>query len=420
MRRWALADRPLVGLALLLSAVGVAMVHSAGVTDVPVAFVAGAWKRQLAWLVVALGASWAATRASPRLLEWLAWPAYLAGLALLGLTLVIGTGAGTAASMKGWIAIGGVRIGQPSELAKLTTALMLARSLAAAPGPPRGLLDLWRPVAVALAPSLLVMLQPDLGSALVFVGLLFAMLFWAGTPWPTVVLLASPAVSLLLAFSTGLWGAWFLALLALVWWVRPWVTESAVVVAANLAMGVVAPLLWDRLAPYQQRRLLVFLDPSRDPRASGYHVIQSRVAIGSGGWFGKGYTHGTQKRLAFLPAQHTDFIYSVLGEELGFLGVAATLALFLLFFRRVLQVATRASDAFSSLVAFGLGAGLFVHVVVNVGMTLNLMPITGIPLPFFSYGGSFMLACWLAVGLVSRVGAEGRGAGRLAPSGRRP
>jgi rod shape determining protein RodA len=407
--RTGLADTPLLAVALLLSAFGVLIVYSAGQTDVPVTYVLGAWKRQLAWLIVALGAAWTASRASVRLLEWLAWPAYLVGLSLLALTLIIGTGAGTAASMKGWITVGGIRVGQPSELAKITTALMLAKTLGSFREPPRSLLELWKPALVTLVPFALVMLQPDLGSALVFVGVFFGMLFWSGVPWHMLLLLASPGISLVLAFSTGLWGAWFLLLLALVFWYRPYVIEGVMLVAANVVMGVVAPILWDRLAPYQQRRLLVFLDPSRDPRASGYHVIQSQVAIGSGGWTGKGFTEGTQKRLAFLPAQHTDFIFSVVGEELGFLGVSLALSLFLAFFMRITRVAQRANDPFSSLVAFGLGSAFFVHVLVNVGMTLNLMPITGIPLPFFSYGGSFMLACWLAVGLVARISAEGRG-----------
>jgi rod shape determining protein RodA len=153
----------------------------------------------------------------------------------------------------------------------------------------------------------------------------------------------------------------------------------------------------------------VFLDPTADPRQSGYHVLQSKVAIGSGGFFGKGWLLGTQKRLAFLPEQHTDFIFAVVGEELGFLGVTAAIALFLVLFLRVIRIAERANDSYSSLVAFGLLAGWFVHVLVNVGMTLSLMPITGIPLPFFSYGGSFMLASWLAIGVLVRIANEGRG-----------
>jgi len=172
---------------------------------------------------------------------------------------------------------------------------------------------------------------------------------------------------------------------------------------------VLAPILWEQLAPYQQKRLLVFLNPNIDARGSGYHVLRSQVAIGSGGWFGKGFTEGTQKRLAFLPAQHTDFIWSVVGEELGFIGVTAALLLFLFLFLRTVRTSMRANEIFSSLVAFGLAASWFVHVTENVGMTLNVMPVTGIPLPFFSYGGSFMLASWLAVGILVRISGEGRG-----------
>jgi rod shape determining protein RodA len=414
-RRIVGADWPLVLIALALSVFGIAMVYSAGQTDVQASYVAGAWKRQLAWFVLALGGAYTASRASPRFLEWVAWPAYLFGLLLLALTLVFGSGAGTAASVKGWLTIGGVRLGQPAELAKLTTALMLARIMTQGSEPPKSLLDLWKPALVVGAPWLLIMAQPDLGSGLVFIGMFFAVLFWAGVPWQMLLLLASPAISLVLSFDKYIWGASFFLLLALVAWYRPVLAEGVTLVVANVVMGVLAPLLWDTLKPYQQRRLLVFLDPQNDPRASGYHVIQSQVAIGSGGLFGKGFTLGSQKRLAFLPEQHTDFIFAVVGEELGFIGVAIALTLFLALLLRGTRIASRATDSFSSLVAFGLISSWLVHVVVNVGMTLNLMPITGIPLPFFSYGGSFMLISWIAVGILVRISAEGRGrADRLA------
>jgi rod shape determining protein RodA len=163
------------------------------------------------------------------------------------------------------------------------------------------------------------------------------------------------------------------------------------------------------MKPYRQARLKVFIDPSIDPKGTGYHVLQSMTAIGSGGWLGRGYLHGPQKRLGFLPEQSTDFIFAVVGEELGFIGVLVALALFLFLFLRVIRIAERANDSFSSLVAFGLLASWFTHMFENVGMTLNVMPVTGIPLPFFSYGGSFMLACWLSVGILARISSEGRG-----------
>ena len=402
-------DFPLLLLALLLSAFGIAMVYSAGQVDAPTRFIQSLWLRQLGWLAVALVAAWAVTRGTVRLFEWTAWPLYALSCALLVLVLFVGTGAGTAASVKGWLAIGGVRIGQPAELAKLATTLMLARVLAAQRDAIRSLVDLWRPLVVVGVPWLLVMRQPDLGTGIVFIGICFAMLYWAGVAWPLLIMLASPGISLVLAFSTGVWGAWFLLLVALVLWYRPYLVEGVVVVVANVVTGVVAPLLWDTLKPYQQKRLLVFLDPSIDLRGSGYHVTQSKVAIGSGGLFGQGFTLGSQKRLNFLPEQQTDFIFSVVGEELGFIGVSAALALFLGLLLRSVRVASRASATFPGLAAFGIMATWFVHVIVNVGMTLNLMPVTGIPLPFFSSGGSFLLVSWLAVAVLLRISSEGRG-----------
>jgi rod shape determining protein RodA len=407
MRR-IVADYPLVIIALLLSLFGVAMVYSAGQTDTPTA-VMKVYKSQIMWLGVGMLGAYGISRSSVRFIEWVTVPAYWLSIALLALTLVIGAGAGTAASTKSWLAIGGVRIGQPSELAKVTVVLMLARVLAVRREPPKSILDLWKAALIVAIPWLIIMLQPDLGTGIVFIGIFFGMLYWSGVAWPLLLLLASPVVSLILSFSTGLWGAWFLVLLALVLYYRPYLVEGIVLMVANIATGVIAPILWEKLAPYQQNRLRVFIDPSADPRASGYHVIQSKIAIGSGGLFGKGFTLGTQKRLAFLPEQHTDFIFAVVGEEMGFLGVTIALTLFLALFLRVTQIAGRANDSFSSLVAFGLMASWFVHVLVNVGMTLNLMPITGIPLPFFSYGGSFMLASWLAIGILMRISGEGRG-----------
>jgi rod shape determining protein RodA len=364
------------------------------------------------WFVMSLVAAYGMTRCSVRLLDWLTWPMYFVTIVMLVLLLFIGKGAGTAAISKAWLAIGGVRIGQPSELAKITVVLALAKVLSAYKEPPRSLLELWKPALIVLVPAALIIKEPDLGTGIVFVGFTFAMLFWAGIEWRLLVLAASPVVSLILAFNTHLWGAWFMLLIALVLWYKPYMFEGILILCLNVVFGVLSPIIWEKMAPYQRRRLVVFINPQVDPRMAGYHVIQSQIAIGSGGWFGKGFTLGTQKRLAFLPEQHTDFIFAVVGEELGFIGVTLALALFLLLFLRVTRIAERANDSYSSLVAFGLLGGWFVHVLINVGMTLNLMPITGIPLPFFSYGGSFLLSSWLAIGILVRISAEGRGGTR--------
>jgi rod shape determining protein RodA len=250
--------------------------------------------------------------------------------------------------------------------------------------------------------------QPDLGSAIVFVGILFAMLFWAGVSPKLLLLLASPAVSLLLAADTRWWGAWMLLLfLLLVLW-RSYVIEGVLIYLVNSAMGVVAIVIWNGLKDYQRQRLLTYLNPESDPVHAGYQAIQSKVAIGSGGLFGNGFLDGPQKRLAFLPEQYTDFIFAVVGEELGFLGVLTALGLFFLLFTVLLRIARRATDPFSSLVVFGVLGLFFTHLFENVGMTINIMPITGIPLPFFSYGGSFVLATGLSIGLALRVAWDSR------------
>jgi rod shape determining protein RodA len=403
-------DKPLAGVVLALAAYGLAVLYSAGQTDVPT-FVTAIWRKQAIWLAVGAAAAALAYRTSPRLLEWATPYVYGTAVLVLLLTLATGSGAGTAASERSWITVGGVRLGQPAELAKLAAILMLARWLAERRRPPATLRELLAPGAIVGAPAALVALQPDLGSALVFAAILFAMLYWAGTkPW-LLVLLASPVIGLVLAFSTVAWGLWIVALVGLLLWWRPYLWEGLTVLGCNVAMGVVAVPLWKRLAPYQQNRLLAFLNPEVDPRAAGWHVIQSKIAIGSGGLLGQGFTHGSQKRLAFLPAQHTDFIFPVVGEELGFVGVAVALVLFAALVLILLRIARRATDPYASLCVFGVAGMLFTHIVENVGMTVNLLPITGIPLPFFSYGGSFLLTCSLAVGLALRVAWDSRQSG---------
>jgi rod shape determining protein RodA len=168
----------------------------------------------------------------------------------------------------------------------------------------------------------------------------------------------------------------------------------------------VALPLWRSLADYQKNRLLVFLDPDVDPRGAGWQIIQSKVAIGSGGVFGKGFTQGTQKRLDFLPEQHTDFIFSVVGEELGFIGTLLVVVAFTVIFLQLVKLAAKAADPFAGLVIFGIFGSWITHVFVNIGMTVGLVPITGIPLPFVSYGGSFLLMSWVALAVAVQASQE--------------
>jgi len=406
-RRWA-HDSEVVALALLLSVFGIAMIFSAGVLNVPSPVTEGAWIRQLAWFAISLVVFTIVTRIKLGWIEWVAVPGYLVAVILLALTLVIGTGSGTAEGVQGWIQVGPARF-QPSELAKIACILGLARLLAQRDESPAYLRDLLVPAALIAVPLVLVVLQPDLGTALAFVGLLFATLFWAGTPLLLLFLLASPGIALVLSFDTRVWSVYFLALIVVLYLFRYrlFLAESIAVVLGNLAAGTIAAPLWGSLADYQRNRLLVFLDPAMDPRGAGWNLIQSKVAIGSGGLLGKGFTEGTQKRLDFLPEQHTDFIFSVVGEELGFVGAFGAILLFSFLMYRISRLAERSGDPFAGLVLFGIFGTWLVHVFVNVGMTVGLVPITGIPLPFVSYGGTFLLACWtmtaLAVGLAGET-----------------
>lgn len=405
-RRWS-RDPPLVAGVLLLSLFGVAMIYSAGVLNVPSAVTEGAWLRQLLWLGLALVAFTAVSRVTLRWFEWAAFPAYAVTLALLAATLVIGTGRGTAQGVKSWIVLGGLSF-QPAELAKLATILALARVLSGWERPPENLRDLLAPAAVVGAPLALVILQPDLGTALAFLGILFAALYWAGTPVAFLVLIASPAVGLILSFDTLLWSIYMVLLAAFLylWRYRLYLVESVAVVLANLAAGTIALPLWNSLAEYQKNRILVFLDPGVDPRGAGWHLIQSKVAIGSGGMTGKGFTLGSQKRLDFLPEQHTDFIFSVVGEELGFVGTSLAILLFGWVLVRLVRLAERAEDPFAGLVIFGIFGAWIVHTFINIGMTVGIVPVTGIPLPFVSYGGSFLLMSWVGTGIAARIAHE--------------
>jgi rod shape determining protein RodA len=189
---------------------------------------------------------------------------------------------------------------------------------------------------------------------------------------------------------------------------RLFLFESVAVVLANFATATISRPLWNSLAPYQQNRILVFLDPEVDPRGAGYQVIQSKVAIGSGGFGGAGFTLGPQKRLDFLPEQHTDFIFAVVGEELGFVGTALAVLAFAFVLTRLVRMASHLSEtqAFAGLVLLGIFGAWLVHVFVNIGMTIGVVPITGIPLPFVSYGGTFLLMSWVAVAIAVRVAHE--------------
>jgi rod shape determining protein RodA len=399
-------DPILVAAVIGLTLFGIAIIYSAGQLEVPNAYYGRAWRLQIMWFGVSLIMLFIVMHVPVRWLEWLALPLYILSILVLILTLVIGTGAGTARHVKGWISFGGFQV-QPAQFANVATVLMLGRIMGNWRETPGTIWDLWKPIVITIVPMMLVLAQPDLGTAMVFGGVLIATLFWAGTPMGLMFLLLSPVFGLAFAFvGNVVYSLYVIGLCVFLWLYRARWSEIALVLLLNIGAGTVAWELWNKLEPYQQARLTSFVDPTKDRQGTGYQVIQSKVAIGSGGITGQGFLNGPQKRLLFLPEHHTDFIYAVIGEELGLIGGGAVIIMYLIILWRLVKLAERLPDPFSGIVVFGIVGAWLVHVLVNIGMTLGVLPITGIPLPFLSYGGSFLLASYIALGVAQRVALE--------------
>jgi len=397
---------PLAGTDLVLWGIPLAMVFVAGILIASTQREADYADWYQHWITAAVGMAIALLLARVplerlRSLQWVFYGAMVASLIAVRLIGVSALGA------QSWISIGGFNV-QPSEFAKVAAILLLAGVLAKFPV--ERPVDLIRPTAMIALPWLLVFLQPDLGTSLVFAAILLTMLFWSGMPGSWVLLLLSPLISAIVA---GVWPWGLIAWIPLTGWLAwsslPWKRMALVVVLAIEAVFAVAtPWLWSNvLLPHQRARLTIFLDPSQDPLGSGYHLLQSTVGIGSGQIVGTGLLQGSLTKLRFIPEQHTDFIFSALGEETGFLGSALVVIGFAVLMGRLLQIASRASSDYEALTVVGIGAMLMFQVVVNINMTIGLGPITGIPLPFLSYGRSAMLVNFIALGLVASVARRG-------------
>ncbi|MCS6960566.1 MAG: rod shape-determining protein RodA [Pseudanabaenaceae cyanobacterium SKYGB_i_bin29] len=340
----------------------------------------------------------------PHLLTW-HWLIY--GLTNVSLILVLQFGV-VASGAQSWLNLAGFHV-QPSEFAKISLIISIAALLHKQSVQRVG--DLLRVLLVVLPPWVLVLVQPDLGTAIVILAITMGMLYWAGTPLSWLLLMCSPLISaLILAFSLPLWFVWIGGIGAVAFWSsssrRTPVTVAAVIV--NLISGELGKIAWHLLHPYQRQRLVLFLNPDQDPLGGGYHLIQSRIAIGAGQLWGQGFLQGSQTQLSFIPEQHTDFVFSAIGEEWGFVGSMMVLALFFVLCCRLLLIAVTCRSNFGSLLAIGMLSLVFFQVCVNVGMTVGLAPVTGIPLPFLSYGRAALLAYLLGVGIVGSVGNQGK------------
>jgi rod shape determining protein RodA len=369
------------------------------------------FERQLVWSALGLGVMALAYFIPFRYYEGGAVIFYSIVLVMLAAVLLMGAAKGSSR----WIVIGGFRF-QPSEVMKVGMIFLLARFLAEKRHDPNRLRVLAAATACMLVPFILVVRQPDLGTALVYPALLLAILYWRGLDEGRMILILSPAVSAFLtvysqsALKSGSYPvlllAFFVGILVIAYRRRQKLLQSIMLVAVNLSIMLVIPTLIERLKPYQQRRILAFLRPESDILGSGWQVYQSKVAIGSGGFLGKGYLRGTQKLLAFLPERHSDFVYSVLSEEAGFIGAISVLLLFSVIIVRGLYLATKVKSRFASLAIIGICSYFTFHVAVNIGMTIGLAPVTGLPIPFLSYGGSSMLVSCFLAGVLLNFGSS--------------
>jgi rod shape determining protein RodA len=352
---WSVFDAQLVLYAGLLAVVGLVMAYT---NSVPSPLAAGTtFARGLVWLAIAIVAFVATTAFDYRWLKTFAWPLYITNLVLLCVTLAIGSGVGGVAR---WVPILGLQF-QFSEIAKILVIVMLANFLASRGDKLRSLSTIVGATILVGPPLALVLVQPDLGTSLVFGAILLGTLFMSGA--------------------------------SLRW----------LAVAAGAIVAAV-PFIWSYvLRDYQKQRLLSFLDPSADPQGSGYHLIQSQIAVGSGGLFGKGLTNGSQNQLDFLPVQSTDFVFAILSEELGFVGALVVLALFCALLWRILVAGWRSEDPFGLVFAAGLASMILFQVLVNVGMVIGIMPITGIPLPFITHGGASLISIAIGLGILESI-----------------
>jgi rod shape determining protein RodA len=355
---WRAFDLQLAAYAALLGTIGLIMAYSNSAEQGQSLLEGGTtFVRGLMWTGIALIAFIVATAFDYKWLKTFAWPLYGMQIGLLALTLVIGTGVGGSAR---WVPIGPFQF-QFSELAKIMMIIVLANYLGSRQGRLTSLPSILGACVLVVPPWLLVMMQPDLGTSLVLLGILAGMLFMSGA--------------------------------SLRW-------------LAALAVGVLAalPFVWNNvLRDYQQQRILGFLDPSTDVQGAGWQLHQSQIAVGSGGWFGKGLTNGTQNQLNFLPVQESDFVAAIYLEELGFLGALLLLVLFTALLWRILVGGLRSKDPFGTMFAAGLASMILFQVVVNLGMVVGIMPITGIPLPFVSHGGASLISIAVGLGILQSI-----------------
>ena len=292
---------------------------------------------------------------------------------------------------------------QPSEFAKVFTVLALARYLSDNTLRMKRFTSIIIPIFFAFIPTFIVMNQPDLGTSIVMMAPVLPMLYWAGAKPFYLFLILAPVLSMLTAFNSLVFTLWAIILGGVIFFSRTRMVMSLFLFFGNIFLGLLSPLMWNSLSTYQQNRILTFINPEKDPLGAAYQIIQSKTAIGSGGIFGKGWGAGTQTHLKFLPVQESDFILSVIGEEMGFSMILLILYVVGYLITQIVKKSYNSKDRFSSLALIGLATIVLAHVFVNTAMTVGLIPVKGLPFPLISAGGSFLISTYIMIGLVLKL-----------------
>ncbi|MCH8012313.1 MAG: rod shape-determining protein RodA [Candidatus Marinimicrobia bacterium] len=357
--------------------------------------------KQILWLIPSLAVFFFLLFISMKKIHKYSYPIFGLTFLVLFIPYITGSVAGTYR----WISIGGMNF-QPSEIMKWVGVLALAKYLSDFNLQIQKIQSMLIPIAIMLIPTMVIVKQPDLGSAIIIMSPLIPMLYWVGAKPFHILLLIAPIISILTAFNYYTFTIWIVGLAIILYLVRPNMKVSLINFFSNIFIGLLTPFLWNQLQPYQKERVLVLLDLNRDPHGVGYQVIQSQTAIGSGGFWGKGWQGGTQTHLKFLPEQETDFIFSVIGEEFGFFVISILIIFAMFFIIGMIKAAFKSGERFPSLVLIGIATLFMAHFFVNISMTINLLPVKGLPLPFLSYGGTFLVSCYGMLGLAMNMSVE--------------
>jgi rod shape determining protein RodA len=388
-------------LPILLTIIGLLALFSISVNQFGIIAIT-AFTKQLLFMIPAIGGFLVILFIPKYIIHKYIYVAYGLILALVAVPFLLSTIAGT----HRWINIGLPVAFQPSEFAKWIVVVSLARYLSDHNLEIKKFSTLIFPILIALFPATIILQQPDLGTALILLAPVFPMLYWVGSRPFHLFMLLAPIFSVATAFHTVSFTSWAIIMGIILYISHPNLIFGIVFYFVNIFFGLLAPLLWNGLRPYQQKRILTLFNPELDPLGAAYQTIQSKVAIGSGGFFGKGMGEGTQTHLKFLPVQESDFIVSVIGEEFGFITIAFMLVIFALFIMKIVNLAYHSNERFAGLVLIGIATIFLSHVFVNTAMSTGLIPVKGLPLPFISAGGSFLLSCYIMVSLIVKMGME--------------